>query len=611
MMGAEPGSSFRPGTVETEQVSCNPFDGSGRVRFHITGVVVDDTPQRKTTAYPGTYVADGEFVITGTPSSAGSVMRTLSSYTTHFTITSGDKRVTGTSTLRPGAVTQGKCGDWDGGSYGYHRQYIVGWAQTQYTAEVRTADGTLLRRDAGTNESSLQDIVGPTGSVAHRDRAFVSQDTDEDGIVTGTDNCPAATNADQADHDGDAQGDACDADDDNDGVSDEQDAFPRDAGESVDTDADGTGNNADSDDDGDEVADGDDAFPLDRDESVDTDSDGTGNRADTDDDNDDVADADDAFPLDRDESVDTDADGTGNNADSDDDGDEVADADDAFPLDKDESADTDADGVGNNADTDDDGDERADDADAFPLDKTEWADVDADGTGDNADADDDNDTVSDETDNCRLEANTDQADLDGDGAGDRCDSDRDGDAVDNGVDNCADVANDQVDTDADGKGDACDADDDNDGAEDAADNCPTVASASQRDSDGDGRGDACDDAFDSTDGLTAGGGWLTGASGQKIHFAYSALSFRGRIAGIGELRDGTKRIRLVTADGYSQADRRAVVVGDAIVDGARVRYRLETVDAGEPGRGRDTFELDAGSYRAAGTLAGGNIEVTR
>ena len=55
------------------------------------------------------------------------------------------------------------------------------------------------------------------------------------------------------------------SDDDNDGVSNANDAFPQDPGESVDTDGDGIGNNADTDDDNDGVADTDDACPLDDD----------------------------------------------------------------------------------------------------------------------------------------------------------------------------------------------------------------------------------------------------------------------------------------------------------------------------------------------------------
>ena len=56
-----------------------------------------------------------------------------------------------------------------------------------------------------------------------------------------------------------------DGDDDNDGVSNANDAFPQDPDESVDTDGDGIGNNADTDDDNDGVADTDDACPLDDD----------------------------------------------------------------------------------------------------------------------------------------------------------------------------------------------------------------------------------------------------------------------------------------------------------------------------------------------------------
>ena len=59
--------------------------------------------------------------------------------------------------------------------------------------------------------------------------------------------------------------DTGDGDDDNDGVSNANDAFPQDPDESVDTDGDGIGNNADTDDDNDGVSDTDDACPLDDD----------------------------------------------------------------------------------------------------------------------------------------------------------------------------------------------------------------------------------------------------------------------------------------------------------------------------------------------------------
>ena len=86
-------------------------------------------------------------------------------------------------------------------------------------------------------------------------------------------------------------------DTDNDGVIDDEDAFPFDPDETLDTDFDGIGNNADDDDDGDGALDDEDAFPLDPNESVDTDGDGIGNNEDTDDDNDGTPDIDDRFPL--------------------------------------------------------------------------------------------------------------------------------------------------------------------------------------------------------------------------------------------------------------------------------------------------------------------------
>ena len=49
-------------------------------------------------------------------------------------------------------------------------------------------------------------------------------DTDADGVPDLTDNCPAVANADQLDTDADTQGDACDTDDDGDGLTDAEEA---------------------------------------------------------------------------------------------------------------------------------------------------------------------------------------------------------------------------------------------------------------------------------------------------------------------------------------------------------------------------------------------------
>ncbi len=183
-------------------------------------------------------------------------------------------------------------------------------------------------------------------------------------------------------------------DSDNDGVNDDQDAFPNDASETTDSDNDGVGDNAD-------------AFPNDASETADSDNDGVGDNADefpnnasetVDSDNDGVGDNTDAFPNDASETVDSDNDGVGNNAD-------------VFPNDASETTDSDNDGVGNNADefpndasetTDSDNDGVGDNADAFPQDNSETLDTDADGVGNNADPDDDGDGILDVNDSNPL-----------------------------------------------------------------------------------------------------------------------------------------------------------------------------------------------------------------
>ncbi len=102
----------------------------------------------------------------------------------------------------------------------------------------------------------------------------------------GNSNYLAATSIEQRftitgeDTDGDGLPNEVDPDDDNDGVNDEDDAFPLDPTETTDTDGDGIGNNADDDDDNDGVNDEDDAFPLDPTETLDSDGDGIGDNSD-------------------------------------------------------------------------------------------------------------------------------------------------------------------------------------------------------------------------------------------------------------------------------------------------------------------------------------------
>ena len=84
-------------------------------------------------------------------------------------------------------------------------------------------------------------------------------DTDGDGIADDDDNCPDIPNADQADTDGDGQGDACDPDIDGDGVLNDADNCPLvPNADQADFDNDGQGDACDADVDGDGINDAED-----------------------------------------------------------------------------------------------------------------------------------------------------------------------------------------------------------------------------------------------------------------------------------------------------------------------------------------------------------------
>ncbi len=93
-------------------------------------------------------------------------------------------------------------------------------------------------------ESAIAGTIDATGASAGASDGF--PDADGDGIADGDDNCTTAANPSQLNTDKDALGDACDSDDDNDGVADGRDAFPLNPAESADSDGDGIGDNADA-----------------------------------------------------------------------------------------------------------------------------------------------------------------------------------------------------------------------------------------------------------------------------------------------------------------------------------------------------------------------------
>lgn len=131
------------------------------------------------------------------------------------------------------------------------------------------------------------------------------------------------------DIDRDGQPNDLDSDDDNDGVSDLQDAFPLDPYEWKDEDQDWIGDNLDADDNGDGIADDENKNGIPDHEELDIDGDGVQRSG---------AVPWDAFPLDSKEWQDTDGDGIGDNRDTDDDNDGFSDAeeqkDGSDPLDK-------------------------------------------------------------------------------------------------------------------------------------------------------------------------------------------------------------------------------------------------------------------------------------
>ncbi len=105
----------------------------------------------------------------------------------------------------------------------------------------RTGGGSSTDPDAAGADGGPTGDGDPGSSTATTD-----PDRDDDGVRADGDNCPDLSNPDQADLDGDGEGDACDPDDDGDEVADSDDNCPLDAnGTQDDVDGDGLGDACD------------------------------------------------------------------------------------------------------------------------------------------------------------------------------------------------------------------------------------------------------------------------------------------------------------------------------------------------------------------------------
>ena len=190
-----------------------------------------------------------------------------------------------------------------GGAYGSGTVFKVS-EDGSYLARLHSFDGTKGSYPSGTlvegSDGAFYGTAqfgGPSnGGVVYR--LVPEPDSDGDGWVDSSDNCPTVANPSQFDSDFDGIGNACDDDDDNDGTHDETDNCPLIYNPDQANHYGGPAGDACDDTDGDLHLDAYDNCPLVANpDQADNDFDGIGNACDGDDDNDGAPDATDNCPL--------------------------------------------------------------------------------------------------------------------------------------------------------------------------------------------------------------------------------------------------------------------------------------------------------------------------
>ncbi|MFA5413148.1 MAG: thrombospondin type 3 repeat-containing protein [Patescibacteria group bacterium] len=289
-------------------------------------------------------ISSGDIFFSESTLIAGKTMRLYAAVRNH-----GTRDVSGYATFYAGSTIIGSSQIITAvaGGQGYADQVFVDWTIPEGSFNIRVdINGQLPQDQNQANDSALTGLFVP------------EKDGDGDGVIDKNDNCPSMANSDQTDTDGDKIGNVCDSDDDNDGLTDTkeqeigtnpldsdtdddgildgQDNCPKASNQNqADKDKDGVGDACDSVDNSVAPAPADtdhDGVPDSRDNckttanasQADNDKDGSGDACDADDDNDGLSDVDEAKKGTDPKNPDTDQDG-------------AKDGDDAMPLNQDES----------------------------------------------------------------------------------------------------------------------------------------------------------------------------------------------------------------------------------------------------------------------------------